>query len=190
MMQPKSGTHPLLRLGPRHLPGSKASAKTTVRVTRSGPTDSPFIFESCPQTLVPPLRPPLHLPLRPQALIFPEDGRGTCLGVASRQFEVALSSVGVTKSGNWGGVRSRQGEREGKRACEDHLARRGMAGVGGGRSTHGHGAGPLLRSRRPYGPPARGQAAPAMRVASFANRHYFERPGVNSPTSTGRGHGK
>jgi regulator of nonsense transcripts 3 len=48
-------------------PWQQASAKTTVRVhvTRSSQIDSHFIFESCPQTPVPPLQPHLHPSLAP-----------------------------------------------------------------------------------------------------------------------------
>ena len=67
------------------------------------------------------------------------------LGLASRQFEAALSSSGITKGGNRREHTADKEKEEEKESPQrmDPLVQRGRAGVGGRRTWHGRGAGLL-----------------------------------------------
>ena len=117
--------------GGRHRP--KSTFRSPGPATSTDPT-----LRVPPRTLVPPLRPHLRAP----AVL--EDGRGPCFGLASRQFEAALSGAAVTKVGNWW-ERAIEKEKESLRRVGPS-ARRGWVGVGRRRTTHRRGA-RLLQER-------------------------------------------
>ena len=130
--------------GGRHRP--KSTFRSPGPATSTDPTP-----QVSPRALVPPLRPHLRLSLRLRAPVVLEDGRGPCFGLASRQFEAALSGAGVTKVGNWW-ERAIEKEKESPRRVGPS-ARRGWVGVGRRRTTHRRGVRLLqLRSLASYVP--------------------------------------
>ena len=114
--------HPLLRLRPSHLPGSKASARTPAHVTKSCHIDSPFIFESLPHAPVLSIT-ATHAPsLPPASSDSPGRWPWRVLGSRvkdSRQFEAAFNSAGVTKGGDWTECTAEKEEEKEKEPAKD-----------------------------------------------------------------------
>ena len=148
----RPATHPAAPPEAKPSPCSKASAKT------------------CPRHQVKPHRQSLHLRVPPTdsatlhcsrtctfsftcELTALNEGRVTCLGVASRQFDAALSSAGVMKSRNWGKRVAKKENERGKEPAKDGPSNSKREGWGRRRwgTTRGHAAGLLqLRSLTSY----------------------------------------
>ena len=129
------------------------------------PHQRPLHLQVPPQTLVHPLCPYLHLPLRLRALAVLEDDRGPCFDSrrgSSRWPSVVLASRNAATGGSAQPKKVRVRVKEkGRRTVP--LARRGRAAGGGRKTTHGRG-GRLAAVAQPsvLSPPtpARDQAGP------------------------------
>ena len=100
-------THLLLHLWPSQIRPLRARASLGEAASINSlanyqvkPHRRPLHLRVLSQTLVPLLRPHLHPPLCLRALTVLKDDRGLGLGLASRQFEAALSGASVMKGGN------------------------------------------------------------------------------------------
>ena len=164
-------------------PGEAASINSNHRPRHQvKPHRRPLHHCVAPQTLVPPLRPHLHPPLRLRALTVLEDSRGACLDSrrgSSRQPPVVVASRKAATGG------SAQPKRRTRRKVSPQVIvplARGGGTEGGGQHTDVGRASAAWRFICSYGPPARGQAGPTTPVAaSSANRRYIGRPGICRP---------
>lgn len=143
-----------------------------------------------PETLAPPLRPHMHLPLRPRAPDGSEDGCSLCVD-SRRGSSMWPQWCWRHKRRQHAAERVKVKEKE-KVPAKD--APSNSKRQGEGRRKEGDArmrGGPLIYSSNP---PARGHAGPTtLVVASTANRHYIGHPPsavANLPTSTSRGHGR